>query len=166
MISKVVEKTQVKSHVVIADDLCGFQNFPPGPSGFDEISFPSQPHTQEALKALYDAAYAQGTRAMLSGDGAESHVLGSHLVLESLIRSGRWGELFRRLNQIRCEGSLRASISSLLRYGLVPLLPRPLSRSVYDKWMYGGLDRPNLPSWFSQEFDGKYYTRLLNRKLD
>ncbi len=102
---------------------------------------------------------------MLSGDGAESHVLGSHLVLESLIRSGRWGELFRRLNQIRCEGSLRTSISSLLRYGLVPLLPRPLSRSVYHRWMYEGLDRPNLPSWFSQEFQRKILRQASEQKI-
>ncbi len=59
MISKVVEKTKVKSRRLVADDLCGFQNFPPRPGDSAEISFPSQPHTQEALKALYDAAYAR-----------------------------------------------------------------------------------------------------------
>jgi asparagine synthetase B (glutamine-hydrolysing) len=89
---------------------------------------------------------------MLSGEGAENHLIGSQFVMDSLIHGHRWRELWQRLKVIHSQHSLRASISSLIKYGLIPVLPRPISMPFYDRWLRQGR---YWPEWFTASFQDK-----------
>jgi asparagine synthase (glutamine-hydrolysing) len=157
LIKSVVEKYSVESHFVVADDLCGLEN----PSGSTDSVFridsPEQLVLQRAGQVLYRLAHDQNVRVMLSGEGAENHVIGSQFVLDSLIRHRRWRELWRRLQIIHSQSSLRASISSLVKYGLIPLLPRPISMPFYQRWLQQGM---YWPEWFTASFRDKILQEL------
>jgi len=152
LIKSVLEKYSLESHFVVADDLCSLENFSQGTDGAIKIDSPDQFVLHKAAEALYRLAHDQNIRVMLSGDGAENHVIGANLVFDSLIRHGQWRELWNRLQVIRSESSARGSVSQLIKYGLIPLLPKPISMPFYYKWMHRQLYRPDFPEWFTPSF--------------
>jgi hypothetical protein len=84
---------------------------------------------------------------MLSGEGAERDVMGSSLVLDSLIRHLKFGELYSRL---MTERSWRAALRNVVKFGLIPLFPKAISAPLYSKWLRPG--RSYLPDWFPPRF--------------
>jgi asparagine synthase (glutamine-hydrolysing) len=155
LIHSVVEKYQMESHHVVADNLCGLKNFPPGTDLDPIINDPYQLHLQKAIEALYQLAYDRNIRVMLSGEGAENHVLGNELVFDSLIRHLRLRELSNRLRIMLLQGSIRAGLRKLVKYGLIPLLPKSISMSLYYRWMHPELNRPYFQDWFTPSFREK-----------
>jgi asparagine synthase (glutamine-hydrolysing) len=164
LINSVVGKYQLESHQVVADDLCGIQNFPAKADMVVDISNPDQIYLQKAMETLYQSAYDHDIRVMLSGEGAEEHLLGCQIVFDSLIRHFKWRELFKRLQIIYLQRSLRASLSTLVRYGLIPLLPKPISMSLYYKWMHPELNRPYFPDYFTPSFREKILQEIFKQK--
>jgi asparagine synthase (glutamine-hydrolysing) len=158
-INSITRKYRLESHFVIADRLCGLQNFPPGTDPFPAVNHPHQLWFQEAARALYQLAYERGIRVMLSGEGAERDVMGSSLVLDSLIRRLKFGELYSGLKLT--AGSWRAALSSGIRFGLIPLLPKAISTSLYSKWVRPG--RSYLPDWFPPRFRRKILQEIVRQ---
>jgi asparagine synthase (glutamine-hydrolysing) len=157
LISAVVEKYSLESHYLPADDLCGLQNFPPGTDSFLQIDNPDQFHTQKAMSVLYQRAYDRGVRVMLSGEGAENHVLGSSLVFDSLVKSFQWTEVLRRLQTMT---SRRDRLGEFVRFGLIPLLPKPMSLMFYLRWIHPELNQPFLPPWLTSSFRDNIMSRV------
>jgi asparagine synthase (glutamine-hydrolysing) len=164
LIGTITKKYQLESYHVVADDLCGMRNFPPGKDFVREINDPFQSHTQVAMDALYQLAYERNIRVMLLGEGAECHVFGTELLFDSLIINFRWLELFKRLQIVYSQGSLRSSLSKFVRYGLVPILPKQISRTLYYKWMHPELYQPYVPHWFTPSFREKIFWESAKQK--
>jgi asparagine synthase (glutamine-hydrolysing) len=158
LINSITQKYRLESHFIIADRLCGLQNFPPGPNPCLEVNHPHQLWFQEAARALYQLAHERGIRVMLSGEGAERAVMGSSLVLDSLIRHLRLRELYSRLMP---ERSWRAALSNVVRFGLIPLLPKGISGSLYSKWVRPG--RSYFPDWFPARFRQKILQEIVRQ---
>lgn len=149
LIQSVVENSGIEFCPVVADDLCGLLNLPSDQNNLRSIDRPDQFALERAGEALYQTAHERGIRVMLSGEGAENHVMGSEFVLDFLIGKLEWVELVRRLVAIRKICSSKSCLGKLLRYGFVPLLPRKLVWPVYMKWFHSELERDRFPSSFS-----------------
>jgi asparagine synthase (glutamine-hydrolysing) len=122
IIDSVVRKYQLESHEVVSDGLCGLSGIGASEVSLLDINGPEQPHALKALQALYQLAHSAGIRVMLSGEGAEPHVLGNRFVLDSIIRHGRWGDLVARLRVMLAESSARSVLGAALRFGIVPVM--------------------------------------------
>ncbi|MBV9359318.1 MAG: asparagine synthetase B [Chloroflexi bacterium] len=79
------------------------------------------------MATLFDAAQDAGQRVLLTGEVSDSIVRGSPLVIDSLLRQGRFAAAWTHLSAYRA-----ATGDSLLRsaalYGIAPLLPLGLQR--------------------------------------
>lgn len=159
-IKLVLDKYPTKYRFVKADKLCGLDNFPPGSESPWLTNGPYQLHTQKAMNSLYESAYEEGVRVMLSGEGAESHVLGNSLVLDSLIRNVHWGELFKSLKVKLSRGSWLSTMNYLLRYGFVPLLPPSINDHFYCRWVRGRLQNPIVPDWITPKFKETFLSEI------
>jgi asparagine synthase (glutamine-hydrolysing) len=149
-IRSVVQKYGLEPYYVIADQLCGLSNLSVlrGPDLL-ELNDPEQPHTQEAMEALYALAQKHGIRVMLCGEGAENHVMGSRLVFDSLVRNFKWWNLIGR---VQTMPSYRARLSTTIKYAFTPVLPEPISRAHYYDWVYPELKQQFLPGWLTPGF--------------
>jgi asparagine synthase (glutamine-hydrolysing) len=148
----VIEKYSIEFCPIIADDLCGLSNLPSDEINLRSIDQPDQFALQKAGEFLYRTAYERNVRVMLSGEGAENHVMGSEFVLDSLIRKLEWAELFRRLAVIKNCSSWKSSLGKVLRYGLAPLLPRNLSLPLYFQWFHPEFTQDRFPSFYTAFF--------------
>lgn len=149
LIRSVVDRYGLEHCPVLADHLCGFSNLEPEAREGTNIDHPDQFALQKAGELLYRAAHERGVRVMLSGEGAENHVMGGEYVFDSLIRGLRWAEACSRLSVIGRTSSWRSCAGSLLRYGLAPLLPGNLSWPLYLKWFHPEFKQERFPSFYS-----------------
>ncbi|HXG50494.1 MAG TPA: asparagine synthase-related protein [candidate division Zixibacteria bacterium] len=164
LITSVLDKYSVASRFVVADGLCGLLDPRGDEPARSKIDYPNRLVIHEAGRALYRLAHESGTRIMLSGDGAENHVIGTSFVWDSLVRSWEWGELLARLGAECLQSGVRSSLGRLVRFGLVPLLPHGVSRSYYYRWMHTELERPVIPDWFTPSFRDRILSRVVEQK--
>jgi len=149
LIQSVLEKYKIEFCPIVADDLCGLLNLPSDGDSLRSIDRPDQFALEKAGEVLYQTAHERGFRVMLSGEGAENHVMGSEFVLDSLVRSLQWLELFKRLWAIQQGSSWKSSLGWLLRYGLAPLLPESLSSPLYLRWFHPEFGQEQFPSFYT-----------------
>jgi asparagine synthetase B (glutamine-hydrolysing) len=151
-IQSVLKKYPLGSWFVVADDLFGLQNFPVERNDLSAIDSPDQLVLQKAGDALYRLAQDRNIRVMLSGEGAENHVMGTHFIIDSLFRGRQWRDLWKRRSVIRSQSSLRATAGHLIKYGFIPLLPVRVSKPLYDRWMHPELHETSLFGWLTSSF--------------
>ena len=163
-IQSVLKKYPSESRFVVADDLCGLNNFPLETDCVSPIDSPDQFVLHKAGDALYRLALEQKIRVMLSGEGAENHVIGTPFVIDSLLRHRQWRELWKRLWIIRSQSSFRGSVSQLVKYGLIPLTAEPVSRPLYSRWMHQGLYESSFPGWLTPSFRDRISDALSNQR--
>jgi asparagine synthase (glutamine-hydrolysing) len=149
LIQSVVEKYKIEFCPIVADDLCGLLNLRSNDDNLRSIDRPDQFALEKAGEVLYQTAHQRGVRVMLSGEGAENHVMGSEFVLDSLIRRLEWLELFRRFRVIQKGSSWRGSLGWSVRYGVAPLLPESLGSKLYFKWFHPEFDQEHFPSFYT-----------------
>ena len=109
LIQSVVEKYDLEFCPIVADDLCGLLNLPSDEDNLRSIDRPDQFALEKAGEVLYRTAHERGVRVMLSGEGAENHVVGTEFVLDSLIRKLEWTELFSRLASLSIRSSWKTA---------------------------------------------------------
>ncbi|HEU5317228.1 MAG TPA: asparagine synthase-related protein [Chloroflexota bacterium] len=118
----------------------------PEPRGFQES--PNM-GAGEMRDALFGAAAAAGVRVLLSGEIADSCVGGSPYVFDSLLRQGRFRELWRRLRIYRRTS--RESLRKLIALDCIgPLLPLAAYRHLrifYARRLFHRAERNLLPIW-------------------
>lgn len=136
LINTVIGKYQLESHQLAADELCSLIGFSQSDDSRCDINTPDQPHSLKALQALYQLAYDRGVRVMLSGEGAEQHVLGNSFVLDSLFRHFRWREVLERLSVMLGESSYRWVLSGTVKLGLWPVLSGKWGTRYYYQWLH------------------------------
>ena len=90
--------------------------------------FPDYPNGAMAMSILA-AAQCGGSRVLVSGTGGDEWAGGSHLYYAEALKSGRWRELLNIVCDDTRVAGWRKALWWLLRFGMVPLLPRRL-RSV------------------------------------
>ena len=155
VIDSVVKKYQLESHQIVSDGLCGLSGVTQADGLPFDLNSPDQPHSVKALQALYQLAHSAGIRVMLSGEGAEPHVLGNRFVLDSLIRHLRCRELLARLRLMLAESSCRSVLSATLRFGIAPVLLGKAGIFYYYRWLHSELDRDSIPGFFNATFAAK-----------
>lgn len=82
---------------------------------------------------LRNRAVQRGSRVVLSGLGGDQWLQGTENYLADLIKSFRWRELVREMRCDRRFGNHNRSgekFTALLRWGVRPLLPKPMDRSL------------------------------------
>lgn len=90
---------------------------------------PDYPHGSMGL-SIAEAARTRGSRVLMAGTGGDEWTAGCRLYYGEAIAERRWAELLEIMRRDgRAEGTL-AALSMLLRQGVVPLLPAPVSRAL------------------------------------
>jgi asparagine synthase (glutamine-hydrolysing) len=146
-----VQKYELAAHYVPGDTL--FRLMEVAPTGFSEM-----PGLRQSASAnpLWTQVCRTGARTLLTGDVADACAYGSRLVLDSLIRRGRWGACYRHLRALR-RTSTQSLKTTLVLWVALPLLPisaqkrlmcaykeRGLRNSMgrmVPKWIPGPLER-------------------------
>jgi asparagine synthase (glutamine-hydrolysing) len=164
LLSRVISKYQLESHFIAADSLCELDDSVETPLSGVAISTPEQAHMERALNALYQTAHENGVRVMLSGEGAESQVLGNPFVFDSLSRRFEFGELAKRVRVLSANNSARSCIGYVLRFAFAPLLPKQISRSFYRKWVHPEFDSYQCLNVFCPPFHDRIHEEI--RKQD
>jgi asparagine synthase (glutamine-hydrolysing) len=111
-----------------------YQDFPNYPNG--SISDP--------VKAL---AHAKGFRVLLTGLGGDDWLMGSFYHYADLLRRLRLLALIRQARFDSHLSTMIVPLSSVLQYGVKPILPRTVRRAL--RWM---LRRDGFPRWMDPAF--------------
>jgi asparagine synthase (glutamine-hydrolysing) len=164
LINTVTEKYQLESHQLAADELCSLVGFAQSDNSLCDINSPDQLHSLKALQALYQLAYDRGVRVMLSGEGAEQHVLGNSFILDSLVRECRWRELLQRLSVMLGESSYRSVLGGSLKFGVWPVLSGKRGIRYYYRWLHRELNGKQTAEWFTPTFAWRVAGELAQQK--
>jgi asparagine synthase (glutamine-hydrolysing) len=108
--------------------------------------FPNYPNgaMSDPLKAL---AHVKGFRVLLTGLGGDDWLMGSFYHYADLLRRLRIPALIRQARFDSHLSTLIVPLSSVLQYGVKPILPRPIRRAM--RWM---LRRDGFPRWMDPHF--------------
>jgi asparagine synthase (glutamine-hydrolysing) len=90
-----------------------------------------------------------GVRSVLTGDIADSCVLGSRLVFDSLLRQGRFRSFWRHFQAFR-RGTSEPLRTTLAIACVGPLLPLELQKQLMTRWIHRRMSRAHgrlLPAW-------------------
>jgi asparagine synthase (glutamine-hydrolysing) len=108
--------------------------------------FPNYPNgsMSDPLKAL---AHAKGFRVLLTGLGGDDWLMGSFYHYADLLRRLRILALIRQARFDSRLSTMIVPLSSVLQFGVKPLLPRMVRRAL--RWM---LRRDGFPCWMDPQF--------------
>ena len=142
-IAQVLEKTGITGYRCLPSDM-------PASYYRDQArrygDFPDYPNGAMA-HALTRAARDKGFRVLLTGLGGDEWLMGSFYRYADLLRSFRFVEFLRKVRDNAQLSGPRFSWATVLRFGLWPLVPNRVQKS-----LEGALQRNRTPDWIDPAF--------------
>jgi len=150
---------EVSPSFIQADELTGLLEFGRYHQ-FRNLAHPARLNLPEAFVTLAQQAAADGCELLFSGEGADWFLEGSDVVWDSLIRAGKWRELYTRLSIMSSRGRKSTLFRYLTSYALRSLLPFGLSHREFVREYYSATWQSTIPDIFCEAF-----TRELSHNL-
>jgi asparagine synthase (glutamine-hydrolysing) len=122
-IRPVIERYGIAWHPILADGMWSLRPDPPLPAHPHHVEIDPVSHLTDAVRRM---AFSVGCDTLVTGSFGDALFDGGRFWLADLLAAGRWSHAF----SVARRPGVRLAASSVWTYGLRPLVPRPMLRTL------------------------------------